>query len=552
MNLARLLLSSSRRAAVLALAAGLVGGAGGVGLVALIQAALTREDPRAGWLVGGFGGLCLAVLVTRAASQVLLIRLAQDVVYRLYTRMSRQMLAVPLRQFETIGPHRLLAALTEDVPATAGALVGMPIVCVNGAILLCCLIYLGWLSPPLLLGVSAFLAAGVLSYRFLVCRALSHLRGARQEHDALMSHFRGLTDGVKELQMHRGRRDEFLDRFLGQTAARLRDRTTSGMAIYAVAGTWGELLFLVCIGLLLFAGPGGDPAARGVVSGYVLTILYAAAPLEAIMTWLPVLGRARVALRSVEDLNLSLATPPGPRDNGRDGPPPLHFGHVELAGVTHSYGHGRTNGDGGDDFALGPIDLILRRGEVVFVAGGNGGGKTTLAKLLVGLYAPASGSVRLNGRPVGERDRGHYRELFSALFSDGHLFEQLLGSDGPRSDARARHYLRRLELGKKVHIEGGRFSTIDLSHGQRQRLALLTAYLEDRPVYVFDEWASHQDPRFKEVFYTHLLPELKARGKAVLVISHDDRYFHVADRVVRLDYGTLDEVIPNHEPVRCC
>src|SRR5262249_27376208 len=186
-------------------------------------------------------------------------------------------------------------------------------------------------------------------------------------------------------------------------------------------------------------------------------------------------------------------------------------------------------------------DLHLRKGELVFLVGGNGSGKTTLAKLIVGLYAPAAGEVRLNGRAVGDSERDHYRELFSAIFADGHLCDHLLGMKLAQAGSQAAGYLALLELGHKVRSEGGRLSTTELSGGQRKRLALLTAYLEDRPVYVFDEWAADQDPRFKDIFYTRLLPELKGRGKAVLVISHDERYFHVADRVVRLDCGTLQE-----------
>jgi putative pyoverdin transport system ATP-binding/permease protein len=299
MNLVRLLLRSSRRAVVLAVAAGLAGGAGSVGLIGLIQAALARDGASAGWLAWGFAGLCLVVLLTRVASQALLVHLAQDSVFRLYTRLSREILAVPLRQFERLGAHRLLAALAEDVPAIAGGLVGVPIVCVNAAILLCCLLYLGWLSPLLLLAVLGFLAVGGLTYQALVWKALGHLHRARREHDTLMKHFRGLTEGIKELKIHSRRREEFLTRLLGGTAGGLRDRTAAGLTLYAAGGTWGQLLFLVCIGLLVFALPALEHLPRDVVGGYVLTILYAAAPLETIMAWLPILGRDRVALRAV-------------------------------------------------------------------------------------------------------------------------------------------------------------------------------------------------------------------------------------------------------------
>jgi putative ATP-binding cassette transporter len=544
MNLLGLLLRSSRWTVILASVTGLAGGAGSVALLALIHAALTREEGSTGLLGAAFAALCLGVLLTRIASQALLIRLGQGSVFRLYTHLGRQILSVPLRDLEQVGAHRLLAALTEDVPAIAAALLGVPIVCINLAILLCCLGYLGWLSPVLLVGVLGFLIAGVLSYQLALGRALGQLHLARQEHDALMKHFRGLTEGLKELKLHRGRREAFLRQLLEATAANLRDRNTAGLTIYAAAGTWGQLLFLVGIGLLLFVPP-LEGLSRGVVSGYALTILYTVAPLETILTWLPIMGRARVALRAVEDLGLSLART-GVDEEDTISVPTDCCDVIDLAGVTHAYRDGEEDG-----FVLGPIDLCLRPGEVVFVVGGNGSGKTTLAKLLVGLYSPAGGEVRLNGRPVGDSEREHYRQLFSTIFADGHLFDHLLGLKLDQFNGEVEHYLTLLELGHKVRAEDGRLSTTELSQGQRKRLALLTAYLEDRPVYVFDEWAADQDPRFKEIFYTQLLPGLKARGKAVLVISHDERYFHVADRLVKLDDGTLQEMRAGHDRA-CC
>jgi putative ATP-binding cassette transporter len=542
MNLARLVLRSSMGTMILAVLAGLAGGAGSVGLLALIHVTLYQDDTSGESLAWGFTGLCLAALLARVASQVLLIRLGQGSALRLYTHLSRQILAAPLRQLEKLGAHRLLTALTEDVPATTSAFLGLPVLCVNAAIMLCCLAYLAWLAPVLFLGVLGFLVVGVLSYQFAVVRAGDHLHRARQEHDALMKHFRALTEGIKELKVHRGRREAFLSELLETTAASLRDRNTAGLTLYAAAGTWGQLLFLVCVGLLLFAPAVRGSFARDVVIGYALIILYSVSPLETIMTWVPVLGRAHVALQAVEELGLSLKARDG-RGAGGDLSLPACCELLELLSVTHGYDDGSDN-----SFRLGPIDLSLGRGELVFVAGGNGSGKTTLAKLLVGLYTPATGEVRVNGRPVGDQER--YRQFFSAVFTEAYLFDRLLGMPATRLDDQARDYLARLEIGEKVRIEDGRFSTTDLSQGQRKRLALLTAYLEDRPVYVFDEWAADQDPRFKEIFYTRLLPELKARGKAVLVVSHYEQYFHVADRVVQLDYGKLHEQRQKHDCIQ--
>ncbi|HEY9804955.1 MAG TPA: ATP-binding cassette domain-containing protein, partial [Candidatus Obscuribacterales bacterium] len=205
--------------------------------------------------------------------------------------------------------------------------------------------------------------------------------------------------------------------------------------------------------------------------------------------------------------------------------------------VTHAYRGDREE----DGFTLGPLTLSFQPGEVVFLIGGNGSGKSTLAKLITGLYSPEAGELTLDGQLITEANREWYRQHFSVVFADFYLFDRLLGlGDRVELDPQAKDYLIQLHLDHKVRVEGGTLSTTTLSQGQRKRLALLTAYLEDRPIYLFDEWASDQDPIFKEIFYTQLLPELKQRGKAVLVISHDDHYFHLADRIVKLDYGKLE------------
>ena len=188
---------------------------------------------------------------------------------------------------------------------------------------------------------------------------------------------------------------------------------------------------------------------------------------------------------------------------------------------------------------LGPVSLAFHPGEVVFLTGGNGSGKTTLAKVLVGLYPPEVGEIRVSGRRVSPADLERYRENFGVVFADYFLFDSLLGVSGHGVDERARQYLGTLQLDHKVQVENSTLSTIDLSQGQRRRLALLAAYMDDRPFYVFDEWAADQNPQFKDVFYLELVPELKSRGKTILVISHDDRYYHVADRVIKLEDGQV-------------
>jgi putative ATP-binding cassette transporter len=192
-------------------------------------------------------------------------------------------------------------------------------------------------------------------------------------------------------------------------------------------------------------------------------------------------------------------------------------------------------------FSLGPISLDLHPGELVFVIGGNGSGKTTFVKVLSGLYQPSQGHVTLDGKMITDANREWYREHFSVVFSDFHLFNKLLGQSNSQTESLAHQYLRLLHMDQKVMVRERAFSTLDLSQGQRKRLALVTAYLEDRPIYVFDEWAADQDPQYKEIFYKTLLPDLRERGKLVIVITHDDRYFHLGNQVIKLEDGKVVE-----------
>jgi putative ATP-binding cassette transporter len=290
----------------------------------------------------------------------------------------------------------------------------------------------------------------------------------------------------------------------------------------------------VLIGTLLLAVPLLKLNAPARI-GYTMALIFMMAPLQVLLSRVSDFKLAEIALQKIEDLERSLTALPAELDLTLQNDFKCDFKRLDLVDITHTY---QREGEI-HDFIVGPVSLSLVPGEVVFLVGGNGSGKTTLAKLLVGLYIPVDGQVYLNGQIVTDANREHYRQYFSVVFSDFHLFDRLLGLESSQLDEHAKSYLNQLELEHEVEIKDGVLSTTKLSQGQRKRLALLTAYIEDRPIYVFDEWAADQDPSFKRTFYHTLLPELKAKGKAVVVISHDERYYNVADRIVRLDCGKI-------------
>ncbi|MFL6286062.1 MAG: cyclic peptide export ABC transporter [Pyrinomonadaceae bacterium] len=533
MNIIKFLLRNSRGLALLAIIAGVLSGTSGAALIGLIHASLGAGPGALLNMQWQYAALCVVLLLTQYASQVFVLRLSQGAIYDLRLRLSKSIIDAPLRGLEEAGSPRLMASLTGDAATISAALINVPIICINVATILTCLVYVGVLSWQLLVGLLVFMALSIASYRLTVRKAMRHLKSARAEADTLFAHFRAIIDGNKELKLQRRRREEFYDEEIKTSAATVRQHNLRGITTYILADGWGRLLYFIFIGLLIYVVPRMTAVTVQDLTGYILIILYIRTPITVLLNVIPSFSEAQVALQKVNDLGLSLQREIGKERPALTAEVKAGWKTVELDGVMHAYSTDREEGN----FVLGPIDLTFRPGELVFLVGGNGSGKSTFAKILTGLYVPEAGEIRLDGRPVTSETRDSYRQLFSAVFSDYFLFERVVASDDPDLDARAHEYLVNLQLDHKLRVEDRKLSTTALSQGQRKRLTLLNAYLEDRPFYVFDEWASDQDPLFKRVFYTQLLPELKARGKAVLVITHDDQYYHVADRVVKLDYG---------------
>ncbi|WP_194828399.1 ATP-binding cassette domain-containing protein [Nocardia sp. XZ_19_231] len=607
MHLLRFLaaLSPARIAAVVA--AGLICGVANTYLVTLINAVVSPR-PQPDNLLLRFGAAGLVILVSGVLSQVLLIRLSQDAIYRLRSDLSSGIVSAPLEHLERLGMHRLMATLTEDVRSLSQAVTAIPSICVDVATIVGCFVFLAVVSGPIFAVTVGGTLVGIACVELVLKRVRGIYREARENEDALLRSFQAVTLGIKELKLHRGRRRDFMDRHLLGSAGTLRDQNTDAGSKFSYAQGFGQALQLGTMALILFVIAAALDLPRETMVGYVLVTTFLAMPMQNFMHRIPDLLRGDVALAKIRAMNLSMTTlhdeeslpyserpaageakleltnvsyiyrseapsqvppPPGshgpgghpprpgmpPRaDNGRH-PHPAHPGahpggaQVDVNGKNW-VDHGGTDVrplapppglDESDDagFRLGPIDLVFEPGQITFIVGGNGSGKSTLAKLITGLYVPRSGSLSLNGERIDHDNIEWYRQNSSAVFTDFHLFEDYLGFDRPGIDADVQRYLDELQIAHKVTVQDGRLSTVDLSQGQRKRLALLTALLEDRQIYVFDEWAADQEPRFRDVFYHEILTDLKRRGKTVIVITHDDRYFDCADQLVKLDFGLV-------------
>lgn len=537
------LIRQSRWLLMAAAAASVVSGICGVLLLAQINTALTVSSDAYLALAWSFAALAVVAMLARTLSAVLFERLGQHALAELRRYISARVLAADFRRLETLGGPRVQSALSEHSTNVAQFFVSFPAILTNAVVVVGCLVYMAVLSWKIFLAAVVVIGLGSLGYHLAHLLAIRHLGVASQEQDRLFGHFRALTEGAKELRLHRSKRHRFSNEDLGASIETVRRSRALGMSIFVASASWGNFLVYAFIGLVLFVLVGDVPDRAQVMTGFALVFLYMVTPLEVLLLNIPRANLAKVAADRIDEITRDI--PDAAVDEAPDLPPPQRLEKLELKGVTHRYYHEQSD----EMFQLGPIDLTFSPGTVSFLVGGNGSGKTTLAKLLVGLYAPEVGEVWLNGERIDEGKRDHYRQVFSAIFSDFHLFERLLEAARPELDDDGNRLLTRLHLQHKVRVSNGAFTTQALSQGQRKRLALVVACLEDRPFLVFDEWAADQDPVFKEVFYRELLPELRAQGKTVLVISHDDRYFHLGDRLLRLENGRLSAEMSTVRPM---
>ncbi len=519
--------------------AGVVAGLLSAGVIAFINSLLHREFAPSWWLLAGYVALIGGKILSGLLSQLLLVRFTQNTIMEMSLRLCAKILDAPLRQVESRGAANILVTLTDDVSSVTWAIQCFPALGMNAAVVAGCGLYLAWLSWPTFLGVVGVTALGAGGYQLLHARAFHIIYAAREARAVVFGHFRSLTEGMKELRMHRGRREEFLHQEVREAADRYRHTNLKATTHYALADAWTQGSFYGLIGVLVFLFPSLVQLSPEALTGYVVAVLYMMGPIWSIIGSVPVVGRGQVALANIERLGMALDECDEPPAHPiQDTKPISRAPLIELNQVLFTYQPEKAE-EGA--FTLGPVTVDLRPGHLVFVVGGNGSGKSTFVKVLTGLYAPQSGTLKMAGTPITEANREWYREHFSVVFADFHVFDRLLGITDATASALASRYLALLQIDQKVSLRDRRFSTVELSQGQRKRLALVTAYLEDRPIYVFDEWAADQDPQYKEIFYRTLLPDLRARGKLVIVITHDDRYFHLGDHVVKLEDGKVVE-----------
>jgi putative pyoverdin transport system ATP-binding/permease protein len=487
-----------------------------------------------GW--SGFFILILGAVAGQVISNISVSFITVKATRKLRIRMTNQIASAALVAVETEGHPRIMATLLEDVSRVSNTMPRTIGLVKDLSFIFSCLGYLGWLSPKMLfLMILVILVGGLLHYP-LESHGVRQVKRATKRREQFAALLRNLVDGLKDIKLNPLRSSEVLSEI--NQCERFIEKYNMKMGVYfSIASGWVLMLFLSILWVVIYSGI-SDVFDPKLVAAYALSVAFLYGPLQNLTSTSQAIGQAQVALDRFDRLWRTFERAREiPAEHGhlsaqsRFPLPAPAWRKLEIRKLQHAY-----RSDERQVFTLGPIDLVLHPGELLFVVGGNGSGKTTLAKLLAGLYVPDAGEILLDGIPVDAANRAWYREHFSAVFNEFSLFDGLAGSPHDIAPEQALPLLRKLKLEHIVDPERGLFSqAASFSAGERKRVALLLAYLNDRPIYIFDEVASDQDPICKDLFYGDLLEDLKARGKLVIIITHDARYFDHADYTLNLE-----------------
>ncbi|HGF0769322.1 TPA: multidrug ABC transporter permease/ATP-binding protein [Kluyvera georgiana] len=503
----------------------------GIGLIAFINVRLIETVDTTLAVLPEFLGLLLLLMAVTLGSQLALTTLGHHFVYRLRREFIKRILDTQVERVEKLGSAALLAGLTSDIRAITIAFVRLPEL-VQGIILTVgSAAYLAMLSSKMLLITALWMALTIWGGFVLVARVYKHMATLRETEDRLYDDYQTVLEGRKELTLNRERAEYVFEQQFTPNAKDYRHHIVRADTFHLSAVNWSNIMMLGAIGLVFWMANSLGWADTNVAATYSLTLLFLRTPLLSAVGALPTLLSAQVAFNKLNKFALApyQETFPQPTANP-------NWQTLELRDVTFHYED--------NTFAVGPLNLTLKRGELVFLIGGNGSGKSTLAMLLTGLYQPISGQILLDGQPLAADKPEDYRKLFSAVFTDVWLFDQLLGPEGKNADpALIEKWLTQLQMTHKIKLEDGRILDLKLSKGQKKRVALLLALAEERDIIMLDEWAADQDPHFRREFYQILLPLMQQMGKTIFAISHDDHYFIHADRLLEMRNGQLSELV---------
>lgn len=466
-----------------------------------------------------------------AVNEFVKIRLVVNASRDIHSRLVDKVLGSSFERVEKVGLPKVNATLSKDVDTAIKFFQVLPQMVANISLIACAIAYMAYLSLTALMYVLALITFAGLSFTLIILLSRKYLQSIRECADSLMEHYEAIVKGKKELSLD-SKRQRYVRKDIRSTLELLRKNNRSALTLFGMLEHWGQFILFAILGVILYYLGMTLGLDKTVVVGYILTLLFILEPIEQVTQASTDLMEAKVAFKKIESLELSDDFIDKEQEVKALG---LNL-NLRLRNITYRY---EAEVESEQGFKIGPIDSEFKAGEATFIIGGNGSGKSTLFKMLAGLYGPTSGELQYGDITVEESNIVSYRECISLIAADFWVFKHILIDDSGEDEKLLQQLVSLLKLDKAVEVIEGKWSKTTLSQGQRKRLALIQSYIEQKPIVLLDEWAADQDPVFKKVFYEEIVPSLKAQGKVVIIVSHDDNYYHTADRLMELRDGQL-------------
>jgi putative ATP-binding cassette transporter len=463
------------------------------------------------------------------------ISIIEEILDSIRLRLSHKIRRTDLLNIEQIGKAEIYNRLTQECTLIS-QMSPYVITAIQSAIMLVFVFgYIAFLSIVASVLLIVILLIGVLIFRKNDKKVCAELEETTKAEISFFVSLTNIIDGLKEIKLNRKKSEDLYSHF-EKILLRLKELKISTGFMFSENMVFSQAFIYIVLGAIVFILPGLNPEISDKVVSTTTAMLFAVGPLTSVVSMMPIFDKINIAIKNIYNLESQLDEQLNPNEvqpiNGEN--QFSGFNKIEFNSLYFEY----KKDEKSEGFSVGPIDLTINRGEVLFIIGGNGCGKTTLLKALTMLYSSKSGNIFVDDKIIDSSNYLEYRELYSAIFYDFHLFDKLYGLEkvDPR---KVNDLLKLMQIQNKTQFKDNGFTKLDLSTGQRKRLALIVTFLENKPIYIFDEWAADQDPQFKNYFYDELLTKLKAEGKTVIAVSHDDRYFHLADRVIKMEYGKI-------------
>lgn len=478
--------------------------------------------------------LLIKAVFTQHYSLIQVTQAVEEILLKQRLRIANKLRHLELRNLEEIGAEAIQAPLAKDSSLISQAALSLTLLVRSAIVVSMSLLYLGWLSLPSLLVTLAFIGTYAFIYVVLIQPKLTvELQESQAREAGLFRHTNALLGGFKELKLARRKNAALFEQF-SHTASAVNEIKRGINTHIANSFTIGYSTFYLLLIVLVIVIPTFNAQASSDVFRITATVFFILSELDPWLTWIPAIARSDAAIEMLCRLEFQLDQALQGKTEGYSLPALQTFQSIVFDKLVFQYSDPQNR----MTYSIGPLNLCLRQGEMLFIVGGNGSGKTTFLKLLSGLYTPSAGNIKLDDKAVEQEHYPAYRELFAAVFADYYLFDRFYGL--PEYEAsNVNRWLEVLKLRTKTRYLDGQFTQLHLSSGQRKRLAFLTAVLEDKPIYIFDELAADQDPQFRHYFYTVALPDLKKQGKTIVAVTHDEKYFNLADRILALEEGKI-------------